>query len=99
MNTARIVVLTIAVGAGGIAAYLASGSDNKPPTAPVAQLQTVDVLFAKSDIGLGQSVTPGDLQWQAWPATSASNSFIRRKRSDAINVVRYGISSATTTQK
>jgi len=34
MNTARIVVLTIAVGAGGVAAYLASGSDNKPSTAP-----------------------------------------------------------------
>src|SRR5881275_2348623 len=78
MNTARIVVLTIAVGAGGIAAYLASGSDNKPPPEPVAQLQTVDVLVAKSDIGLGQSVTPGDLQWQAWPAASASNRFIRR---------------------
>ena len=58
MNTARIVVLTIAVGAGGVAAYLASGSDSKPPPAePVAQLQTVDVLVAKSDIGLGQTVT------------------------------------------
>jgi Flp pilus assembly protein CpaB len=34
MNIARIVVLTIAVGAGGVAAYLASGSDNKPSTAP-----------------------------------------------------------------
>jgi pilus assembly protein CpaB len=33
MNTARIVVLTIAVGAGGIAAYPADGSDNAlPPT-------------------------------------------------------------------
>ena len=30
MNTARIVVLTIALGAGGVAAYLASGTDNKP---------------------------------------------------------------------
>jgi hypothetical protein len=28
MNTARIVVLTIAVGADGIAAYPANGSDN-----------------------------------------------------------------------
>jgi len=85
MNTARIVVLTIAVGAGGIAAYLASGSDNKPPPAePVAQLQTVDVLVAKSDIGLGQSVTPEDLQWQSWPAATASNNFIRRnERPDA----------------
>jgi len=33
MNTARIVALTIAVGAGGIAAYPADGSDNTlPPT-------------------------------------------------------------------
>jgi pilus assembly protein CpaB len=79
MNTARIVVLTIAIGAGGIAAYLASGSD-KPaePAAPVAQLPTVDVLIAKSDIGLGQTVKPEDLQWQTWPSATASNTFIRR---------------------
>jgi pilus assembly protein CpaB len=81
MYTARIIVLIIALGAGGIAAYLASGIgvDNRPPPAePVAQLQTVDVLVAKSDIGLGQSVKPEDLQWQTWPAATASNSFIRR---------------------
>jgi pilus assembly protein CpaB len=78
MNTARIVVLTIAVGAGGIAAYLASGSDKPLPAAPVVQLPTVDVLVAKSDIGLGQSVTPEDLLWQTWPAATASNNFIRR---------------------
>ncbi|MDE2467900.1 MAG: Flp pilus assembly protein CpaB, partial [Bradyrhizobium sp.] len=85
MNTARIVVLAIALGAGGIAAFLASGSNNKPaPAAPVAQLPTVDVLVAKSDIGLGQSVKPGDLQWQTWPAATASNIFIRRnERPDA----------------
>jgi pilus assembly protein CpaB len=79
MNTARIVVLTIALGAGGVAAYLASGSDNKTlPAEPVAQIQTVDVLVAKADIGLGQTVTPEDLQWQTWPAATASNNFIRR---------------------
>jgi pilus assembly protein CpaB len=78
MNTARIVVLTIAVGAGGVAAYLASGSDNKPAPEPVAQLQTVDVLVAKADIGLGQSLKPEDMQWQTWPATAAGSTFIRR---------------------
>jgi pilus assembly protein CpaB len=80
MNTARIVVLTIAVGAGGIAAYLASGSDNprQAPAEPVAQLPTVDVLVAKNDIGLGQSVKPEDMQWQTWPSATASNFFIRR---------------------
>jgi pilus assembly protein CpaB len=94
MNTARIVVLTIAVGAGGVAAYLASGSD-KAPSAPVAQLQTVDVLVAKSDIGLGQAVTPEDMQWQTWPAATASNSFIRRnERPDATTQIVGSIARA-----
>jgi pilus assembly protein CpaB len=94
MNTARIVVLTVAVGAGGIAAYLASGSD-KPAPAPVAQLQTVDVLVAKSDIGLGQAVTPEDMQWQTWPAATASNSFIRRnERPDATSQIAGSIARA-----
>ena len=87
MNTARIVVLAIALGAGGIAAYLASGSDNKPaPAAPVAQLPTVDVLVAKGEINLGQTVKAEDMQWQTWPTASASNSFIKRTdRPDAPN--------------
>jgi pilus assembly protein CpaB len=81
MNTARIVVLTIAVGAGGIAAYLASGSDRKvAAVTPTVQMQTVDVLVAKSDIPLGQTIQPNVLQWQAWPAATASDSFIRRDR-------------------
>jgi pilus assembly protein CpaB len=92
MNTARIVVLTIAVGAGGLAAYLASGSDKPAPTEPVAQLQTVDVLVAKSDIALGQSVTAEDLQWQTWPAATASNNFIKRgERPDATTQIAGSI--------
>jgi hypothetical protein len=39
MNTARMIVLTIALGAGSVAACFASGSDNKPaPAEPVVQL-------------------------------------------------------------
>jgi pilus assembly protein CpaB len=92
MNTARIVVLTIAVGAGGVAAYLASGLDSKPPPEPVVQLQTVDVLVAKSDIGLGQTVTPEDMLWQSWPAASTSNTFIRRnERPDATTQIAGSI--------
>ncbi len=96
MNTARIVVLIIALGAGGVAAYLASGSDSKPPpAAPVAQLQTVDVLVAKADIGLGQTVTVDDMQWQTWPAATASNTFIRRTdRPDAATHIAGSIARA-----
>ena len=49
----------------------------------------------KSDIGLGQSVTPDDLQWQTWPAATASNSFIRRnERPDAATQVAGSIARA-----
>jgi pilus assembly protein CpaB len=79
MNTARIVVLAIAVGAGSIALYLASSSEPPPaPVAPVVQLQTVDVLVAKGDIGLGQALGVNDVQWQSWPASAASANVIRR---------------------
>ena len=95
MNTARIVVLTIAIGAGGIAAYLASGSDKPAPAAPVAQLPTVDILVAKSDIGLGQSVKSEDLQWQTWPAATASSNFISRAaRADAVKEITGSIARA-----
>jgi pilus assembly protein CpaB len=96
MYTARIVVLTIALSAGGVAAYLASGSDNKSlPAEPVAQLQTVDVLVARSDIGLGQTVAAGDLQWQSWPATTASSGFIRRnEHPDATTEIAGSIARA-----
>ncbi|MFH0299086.1 Flp pilus assembly protein CpaB [Bradyrhizobium sp. 31Argb] len=80
MNTARIVVLAIAGVAGLAALYLASGGGDRPApkTEPVAQLPTVDILVAKSDIGLGQSVKADDLQWQSWPAATASGTFMRR---------------------
>jgi pilus assembly protein CpaB len=96
MYPARIVVLIIALSAGGVAAYLASRSDSQPaPAEPVAQLQTVDVLVAKSDIGLGQRVAPEDLQWQTWPAATASSTFIRRtERADATTQIAGSIARA-----
>src|SRR5215470_14303869 len=80
MKTAQIAVLSIALGAGGVAAYLARGTDDKAqaPAQPVAQLPTVEVLVAKNEIGLGQSLKPDDLQWQTWPAAAASATFIKR---------------------
>ena len=98
MYTARIIVLIIALGAGAIAAYLASGAgpDNRPqPAQQAVQLPTVDVLVAKSDIGLGQSVKPEDLQWQTWPAAASSNSFIlRNARPEATTQIAGSIARA-----
>jgi pilus assembly protein CpaB len=97
MNIARIVVLTIALSAGGVAAYLASGIDSKPtaPVEAVVQIKTVDILVAKADIGLGQTLTANDMIWQTWPAATTSNNFIRRSdRPDATNQVAGSIARA-----
>ena len=94
MKAARLVVLTVAVAAGGVAAMLA-GRSEKPPevkTAPVVRIATIDVLVAKSDIGMGQTVSPGDVQWQEWPANAATGNFIRKSdRPNAIETLSGSI--------
>lgn len=80
MKPARIVVLGVALLAGGLA-FMLSGRGSPPP-APVqiAQpaMETVDVLVAKNEIGLGRALSPADLSWQTWPASSASSQFIKK---------------------
>ncbi|MCO6763706.1 hypothetical protein KQH43_31925, partial [Streptomyces sp. EL5] len=66
-----------------------------PVAAPVAQLPTGEVLVAKSDIGLGQAVKAEDVQWQRWPAETASSAFIRHDtNADAMNDVIGSIARA-----
>jgi pilus assembly protein CpaB len=80
MKAARIVVLSVALAAGGIAALLAGRSEKPAPVVEQAapKVDTVDVLVAKSDIGTGQTVSPSELQWQPWPMSAATGNFIRR---------------------
>jgi pilus assembly protein CpaB len=87
MKPARLIVLFIAIAAGGVAALLAGRSDETPPPpAPVAQLETAEVLVANAEIGMGNTVSAPDLRWQTWPAAAAGSSFIRKSdRPDAIN--------------
>ena len=89
MKAARLVVLGVAVAAGGIAAYLAAGSKAPPPPPPVAAappLETVEVLVAKSDLSRGQVIESQDIGWQTWPKAAANADFIKKsERPDAIN--------------
>jgi pilus assembly protein CpaB len=79
MKAARLVVLVIALGAGGVAAMLAGRSEKPPEVKPVAaQPETVDILVAKSDISMGTPLTANELQWQSWPASAATGNFIRK---------------------
>ena len=87
MKAARVVVLTIALGAGGIAALLAGRSEKPAQVKQVAapKVETVDILVAKADIPTGKKISPQDVQWQSWPASVATGNFIRKNnRPDAI---------------
>jgi pilus assembly protein CpaB len=98
MKAARLVVLGVAVVAGGLAAIIA-GRESKPPPAPVVEsgpkLDTAEVLIASNDIGLGNVVAASDMNWQAWPASSANGTFIVKKdRPDAIENLAGSIARA-----
>ena len=93
MKKARILVLIVAIAAGGLAALLAGGSGDKAPPPPeLTKIETVEILIAKGDIAMGQSVTGDDITWQAWPTAAASPSFIRKtERPDAIQQLNGSI--------
>jgi pilus assembly protein CpaB len=97
MKAARLVVLTVAIAAGGIAAMLAGRSEKvsqvKAPPAP--SITSVDILVAKTDIGMGQMVSPADVQWQEWPASAGTGNFIRKNdRPKAIEMLSGSIARA-----
>jgi pilus assembly protein CpaB len=79
MKSARIVVLVVAIVAGGLAALLAGRSEKPPEVKPEAvKDESVDVLVARADIPMGTAMSPGDVQWQAWPASASTGNFIRK---------------------
>lgn len=86
MKPARLIVLGVALAAGGIAAVLASGS-RQPAPKPAAlppPLPTVEVLVAKSDLSTGQVLGSNDVVWQTWPAASAGQFIRKAVRPDAV---------------
>jgi pilus assembly protein CpaB len=88
MKAARLVVLGVALAAGGVAAMLASGHHDAPPppVAPPPPLATVDVLVAKSDLERGHVIADGEVDWQTWPEVSANPNFIKKTdRPDAVH--------------
>jgi pilus assembly protein CpaB len=87
MKAARLVVLGVALAAGGVAAYLASGHREvaQAPPPPPPPLPTVEILIAKNDLGRGQLIGDADVAWQIWPETAANPNFIKKSdRPDAI---------------
>src|SRR4051794_34842106 len=88
----RILIMLGALGAGGLAAWLAVSAQSGGPmpvaTVETAKAATIDVLVASADIGQGQKLSPESLRWQHWPEGTVNPDFITRAtRPDAIETL------------
>jgi pilus assembly protein CpaB len=73
MKVARILVLGVALAAGGGAALMMRGGTKPAPVAaPVPAPPKIEVLVAATDLPLGQALKAENLRWQAWPEESAA---------------------------
>jgi pilus assembly protein CpaB len=76
----RVLILLIALGAGGLAAWLMLSA--RPPEAVVtepAKPAMAEVLVAASELAQGQALDEKNLRWQSWPKEAVSAGFITRE--------------------
>jgi len=82
MTPARIVLLLVALMAGGLAAYLATRS--RPPVVPAEQVVTevvreegrTQILVASANIGVGQRLNDRVVRWQDWPQGAVQADYV-----------------------
>jgi pilus assembly protein CpaB len=83
MKLFRVLVLAVALVAGGIAAYLALNMGPSAPAPTVVelapQIETQDVLVAAADIGQGQKLTAENVRWQRWPDEAMNPAYIQKQ--------------------
>jgi len=98
MKPARLIVLAIAVVAGGLAFMMMRRSRAPEPamTEASAQIETVDVLVANRDIPLGRSLSAEDISWKSWPKGSISGQIVTRESApDALTKTVGGMARVT----
>jgi pilus assembly protein CpaB len=79
MKRAQLIGMTIAIVAGALAFFMMRGIVNKPQKVVVTeQVNTTEVLVARSDMGLGVVANEGHFRWQTWPRDAVAAGFITR---------------------
>jgi pilus assembly protein CpaB len=78
----RVVLLIVALAAGGAAAWLAfamqGGSTATTIVQPALQAPMQDVLVASAALGPGLVLTKDHLRWQSWPESAVNPAYIGR---------------------
>ncbi|NGP17255.1 Flp pilus assembly protein CpaB [Devosia aurantiaca] len=81
MRPARIILLLVALVAGGLAAILVMRGGSSPATdtqvvTEVVQEAKTEVLVAKTPIGMGERLTAETLEWQEWPESALRPEYV-----------------------
>src|SRR5437899_3817249 len=90
----RVLLLIVALAAGGAAAWLALGMRTAQTVIvqPGAQAPTQDVLVASANLVLGQALTKDNMRWQDWPESALNVAYIMRSaRPDALEALAGSI--------
>ena len=79
MRPGRILLLVLALVAGGLAAWLATSNRDPGPavvTTEVIEEAKVQILVAKESIGMAERLSPANTEWQDWPEGSVRGEYI-----------------------
>lgn len=81
MGVSRIILLVVALLAGGLAAFLAMRGTAPQQVVVEGPTQVIEekkakVLVAKAPIGVGQRITAETIEWQAWPEFAVRPEYI-----------------------
>jgi len=80
MNMTRILILVAALGAAGLAAFLARGLIGGQSNASAATgVELTEIVVSAKAIEVGSKIMPGDLKWQGWPKSALDASFITKE--------------------
>ena len=87
MRMSRILLLLVALIAGGLAAFLATRGGTPPPSPSVpTQPEIVEeartkVLVATAPIGMGQRLSETNMAWMDWPKNAVREDYIQEENS------------------
>lgn len=80
MKPARLILLLVAIVAGGLAAFLATrGNAPAPKIEQVTQVEQearTQIMVARKPIGVGERLTPENIEWQGWPAEAVRPEYV-----------------------
>lgn len=88
----RLLILLIALGAGGTAAFLISRQPVQVEARPAEEatapeIELTNILIAKSPIQRGEQISAEQLEWQTWPRLAVLSDFTEQTGDASINSI------------